>query len=122
MDAFEFYLNIYSEWEENEDFNIDNIAQNCLNVELSFTPYQLTHTELIVWDGDTIASKEIVFLLSGSDNQVHVYREYTTDHLYKEVDHTEYFPEFIKTPSPVIWIDIHLNDDCTEYVTFVKLT
>lgn len=122
MDAFEFYLNIYSEWEENEDFNIDNIAQNCLNVELSFTPYQLTHTELIVWDGDTIASKEIVFLLSGSDNQVHVYREYTTDHLYKEVDNKEYFPEFIKTPSPVIWIDIHLNDDCTEYVTFVKLT
>ncbi|KAJ3647450.1 hypothetical protein Zmor_019328 [Zophobas morio] len=119
MDAFEFYLNIYSEWEENEDFNIDNIAQNCLNVELSFTPYQLTHTELIVWDGDTIASKEIVFLLSGSDNQVHVYREYTTDHLYKEVDNKEYFPEFIKTPSPVIWIDIHLNDDCTERLTAV---
>lgn len=117
LDSYEFYLNIYSEWEESDEFNIDNIAQNCLNVELTFTPYQLTHTNLIVWEDGRIANKEIVFLLSGSDNQVHIYREYTTDHLYKEVENKEFFPEFVKTPSPVVWIDIHFDEDSTEYAT-----
>ncbi|EFA06740.2 KICSTOR complex protein kaptin [Tribolium castaneum] len=126
--SFEYYLNIYSEWEESDDFNIDNIAQNCLNVELSFTPYQLTHTDLIIWENEQITTKEIVFLLSGSDNQIHIYREYTTDHLYKEVD-KECFPEFIKTPSPVVWIDIYYNDNYSQRVTamacecgYVRLT
>ncbi|KAJ3636757.1 hypothetical protein MTP99_000270 [Tenebrio molitor] len=119
LDSYEFYLNIYSEWEESDEFNIDNIAQNCLNVELTFTPYQLTHTNLIVWEDGRIANKEIVFLLSGSDNQVHIYREYTTDHLYKEVENKEFFPEFVKTPSPVVWIDIHFDEDSTERITAV---
>ncbi|RZC40634.1 kaptin-like, partial [Asbolus verrucosus] len=115
LDSLEFYLNIYSEWEENDDFNIDNIAQNCLNVELNFTPYQLTHTDLIIWEDDKIVSREVVFLLSGSDNQIHIYREYA-DHLYKELENKEYFPEFIKTPSPVVWMDLHFNKDSSEDV------
>lgn len=81
---------------------------------MSFTPYQLTHTELIIWENEQVVNKEIVFLLSGSDNQIHIYREYTTDHLYKEVDNKEYFPEFIKTPSPVVWVDIYYKEDYSE--------
>lgn len=113
MDTFEYYLNIYSEWEENMDFNIDNIAQNCLNVELNFVPYQLTHTELVLWAEDEIINKEIVFLLAGSDGQVHIYREHS-DHLYKEIDNKSCFPEFLKTPSPATWIDIYLSEDKAE--------
>ncbi|KAJ8942623.1 hypothetical protein NQ318_013336 [Aromia moschata] len=116
-DTLETYLNIYSEWEENEDFNIENIAQNCLNVELNFIPYKLLHTYLVTWQGDSIRSKEVVFILSGSDLQVHVYREHSSDHVYKEIENKDYFPEFIKTPSPVVWIDVYYNSDYTERLT-----
>ncbi|ENN74705.1 hypothetical protein YQE_08822, partial [Dendroctonus ponderosae] len=110
-DTLETFLNIYSQLEEHEDFNIENIAQNCLTVELNFIPYQLMHTELITWKGDKIAKKEIVFILTGSDNLVHIYHENTSEHSYKDIDNRDLFPEFGKTPSPVIWIDIcHLNN------------
>ncbi|CAH1116569.1 unnamed protein product [Phaedon cochleariae] len=112
----ETYLNIYS-GEEADDFNIENIAQSCLNVELSFIPYKLLHTYLIGWKDDQIVSKEIVFILSGSDNQVHVYRENIADHIYKEIDNKEHFPEFSKTPSPIIWIDIHYTGDFVDRVS-----
>lgn len=49
---------------------------------------------------------QVVFILSGSDNQVHVYRENTLSHIYKELDKKDYFPEFARPPSIVIWIDI----------------
>ncbi|KAJ8941658.1 hypothetical protein NQ314_010303 [Rhamnusium bicolor] len=115
-DTLETYLNIYSEWEESEDFDIENIAQNCLNVELSFIPYKLLHTFLVTWQDENISSKEIVFILSGSDCQVHIYREHSSDHVYKEMENKDYFPEFIKTPSPVVWIDIYYTDDYTDNV------
>ncbi|KAG5899511.1 hypothetical protein JTB14_008200 [Gonioctena quinquepunctata] len=102
----ETYLNIYS-GEDTEDFNIENIAQSCLNVELNFIPYMLFHTHLVTWKNGQIENKEIVFVLSGSDNQVHIFRENTTDHIYKEIDNKDHFPEFSKTPSPVTWIDIY---------------
>ncbi|XP_066262660.1 KICSTOR complex protein kaptin-like [Euwallacea similis] len=110
-DTLETFLNIYSQLEEHEDFNIENIAQNCLTVELNYIPYKLMHTEFFTWNDDKIANKEIVFILSGSDNVVHIYRENTTEHTYKEVDSREMFPEFPKTPSPIVWIDIcHMNN------------
>ncbi|CAH0551988.1 unnamed protein product [Brassicogethes aeneus] len=127
-DQLETFLNIYSEWEESNDFNIENIAQNCLNVLLNFIPYKLLHTYLITWNDNDIVSKEIVFVLSGSDHQVHVYRENASDHEYKEID-KDFFPEFIKTPSPVIAIDIYHTEDFKERITayacecgYVKLT
>lgn len=59
MNTLETFLNIYSESEENREFNIESIAQNCLNVELNFIPYHLTHTELVVWKDDEIVTKEV---------------------------------------------------------------
>ena len=40
------------------------------NIELTFTPYQLSHTE-VVNDGNV----DIIFLLSGSDRRVHMFKE-----------------------------------------------
>ncbi|XP_018575978.1 KICSTOR complex protein kaptin-like [Anoplophora glabripennis] len=116
-DSLEAYLNIYSEWEENEDFNIENIAQNCLNVELNFIPYKLLHSFLVKWQDDECVTKEFVFILSGSDHQVHVYREHTLEHVYKEIDNKDFFPEFTKAPSPIIWIDVYYSEDYTERIT-----
>lgn len=49
-DTIERYLNIYSEGavdgEGDESSSIETIAQNCLTVELSYTPYHLYHTVL----------------------------------------------------------------------------
>lgn len=50
-DAIERYLNIYTEGavdgEGDEGSTIEAIAQNCLMVELSYTPYHLYHTILV---------------------------------------------------------------------------
>ncbi|XP_074034569.1 KICSTOR complex protein kaptin [Leptinotarsa decemlineata] len=112
----ETYLNIYA-GEETEDFNIENIAQSCLNVELNFIPYKLFHTYLVTFEDNAMVNKEIVFVLSGSDNQIHIFRENTTDHTYKEIENKDHFPEFSKTPSPVVWIDIYYSDDFKERIT-----
>jgi hypothetical protein len=49
-DTIERYLNIYTEGavdgEGDEGSSIEAIAQNCLMVELSYTPYHLYHTIL----------------------------------------------------------------------------
>jgi len=49
-DTMERYLNIYTEGaidgEGDEGSSIEAIAQNCLMVELSYTPYHLYHTIL----------------------------------------------------------------------------
>lgn len=58
----ENYLNIYSAWESSQDFNLESISQNCLNVELSFIPYQLYHTNLFTWENDKITKDEVIFL------------------------------------------------------------
>ncbi|KAL1513800.1 hypothetical protein ABEB36_003160 [Hypothenemus hampei] len=119
-DSLETFLNIYSQLEEDEDFNIENIAQNCLTLELNFIPYHLTHTELITWDKDyNFNKKEIVFVLSGSDHQIHIYRENPMEHIYKEIDSYEFFPEFTKTPSPIVWIDILYMNNYEERITAI---
>lgn len=106
-------MNIYSEWEENEEFNLDSIAQNCLNVVLNYILYHLNHTFLVTWQNDEIVHKEVVFLLSGSDSQIHVYRESKTNHSYKESD-KDHFPEFNKLPSIVMWFDVIYYNNYTE--------
>jgi len=49
-DTMERYLNIYTEGavdgEGDEGSSIEAIAQNCLMVELTYTPYHLYHTIL----------------------------------------------------------------------------
>ncbi|XP_056634756.1 KICSTOR complex protein kaptin-like isoform X1 [Diorhabda sublineata] len=110
------YLNIYS-GEDSDELNIENIAQSCLSVELGYIPYKLLHTYLVIWNEDELVSKEVVFIISGNDNQVHAYKESSDDHNYKEIEIHEYFPEFTKTPSPVIWIDIYYHKNFSERVT-----
>ncbi|XP_074645188.1 KICSTOR complex protein kaptin-like [Tubulanus polymorphus] len=99
------FLNIYSEWEPETEFDLDSIAQGCFNLELQFIPFQLYHAELICDD-----SKEIVFLLSGNDKKVHLFREDIFLHIFGEHPVDRFFPEFANLPSNVIWIDIRYVD------------
>ncbi|EPQ02484.1 Sodium/calcium exchanger 2 [Myotis brandtii] len=39
------FLNIYCDYEPGSEYNLDSIAQSCLNLELRFTPFQLCHAE-----------------------------------------------------------------------------
>ncbi|XP_031351804.1 KICSTOR complex protein kaptin-like isoform X2 [Photinus pyralis] len=118
LHALETFLNIYSGWEETKDFNMEVISQNCLNnIELKYIPYQLTHTFLTVWLGDNLLNKEIVFLLSGSDCKIHMYQENKLNHTYKEMEIGEYFPEFLKPPTVVMWMDIYYYSEYSKRLT-----
>ncbi|XP_055944850.1 KICSTOR complex protein kaptin-like isoform X3 [Argiope bruennichi] len=94
------YFNIYSDWEPSKECDLDNIAQGCLSICLEFVPLHLTHTEIIVDD-----VKEVVWLLSGNDNKIHLYREDKTRQTYYEDLSTTCFPEFASLDSLVIWMD-----------------
>uniref|UniRef100_T1J5Z3 Kaptin n=1 Tax=Strigamia maritima TaxID=126957 RepID=T1J5Z3_STRMM len=95
------YLNIYFDWESGPDFNLDSIAQSCTSVSLVFIPYQLYNTK--IFNGDV---QETVWLLSGSDAQIHLYRENKSMHKFVEESVKEQFPEFDKLPSIVMWMNI----------------
>ncbi|XP_066995256.1 KICSTOR complex protein kaptin isoform X2 [Anabrus simplex] len=101
----ETYLNIYSEWEPNSEFNLESVAQNCLMLELNFIPYHLYHTSLPADGGND--TREVVWLLSGSDKKIHMFREDHENHCYSEVETAEYFPELIQLPSIALWIDVY---------------
>ncbi|XP_060711950.1 KICSTOR complex protein kaptin isoform X2 [Hemiscyllium ocellatum] len=64
------FLNIYCDYEPGSEYNLDSIAQSCLNLELQFTPFQLCHVEI-----QERQQRETVFLLSGHDHQIHLYKE-----------------------------------------------
>lgn len=100
----ETYLNIYTEQdvEEKGELNLDCLAQNCLMLELTFVPYQLYHTSLFTQD----KSEEAVWLLSGSDLKMHLFREDPQNHTYSEIEAEDIFPEFSRLPSIVFWLDI----------------
>ncbi|KAE8740265.1 hypothetical protein FOCC_FOCC014226 [Frankliniella occidentalis] len=121
----EAYLNVYSDqgWEcdtnpvlekvaaASSDTNVpyvpggstpslDNAAQNCRMLELGFVPYQLTHTKLPM-------KNETVWILGGSDCQVHVLQEDTSQNCYVEAQAKDTLPEFAeKLPSPPLWTNI----------------
>ncbi|XP_070570250.1 KICSTOR complex protein kaptin-like [Ptychodera flava] len=97
------FLNIYSPWEAGSEYNLDSIAQGCFNLELDFIPYHLYHTEVFC-DG----SWETVFLLSGGDSQVHVYKEdkFYVMSKFEEIPCEDFFPEFKDLQSNVLWMDI----------------
>lgn len=63
----------------------------------------------------------MVFVLTGSDNQIHVYRENVTNHIYKEIDRKEFFPEFVGPPSIVIWIDIYYYNNYLQYTLHISI-
>ncbi|OWF51352.1 Kaptin [Mizuhopecten yessoensis] len=93
------YLNLYSFSQSEEDSHyVDSVAQTCVTLELDFMPYQLIHTECVTDD-----DMETVFLLSGNDQKIHMYRE---DHVapvlrFKEEDIENYFPELCSPGSSV---------------------
>ncbi|XP_065334157.1 KICSTOR complex protein kaptin isoform X2 [Cloeon dipterum] len=94
------FLNVYSEWGEAGDSLLDSVAQNCFSLELSFAPYHLFHTPLP-------ASREIVWLLSGGDEQIHLFREDKLNHCYQEEPLQPLFPELYELSCGVVlWIDV----------------
>ncbi|CAI9733716.1 Hypothetical predicted protein [Octopus vulgaris] len=109
------FLNIYSSWEKELDIkpNSDQVTPICQYLKLEFIPYQLTHTQLI-----TKNSKETVFLLSGNDKKVHLYREdVSLEHSFMEVSVVEYFPEFQTITSCILWINIVYVDKNKQRIT-----
>ncbi|KAF7988500.1 hypothetical protein HCN44_001073 [Aphidius gifuensis] len=105
--TMERYLNIYSETSGDGDSgisSIETIAQNCLTVELSYTPYLLYHT--FIYDKDI--DEEIVWLIS--DKLSHGYVESKID---------KYFPEFINLNALALWIDIYYYNDNKRRITAI---
>nr|CAD7573443.1 unnamed protein product [Timema californicum] len=126
--SHETYLHIYSEWEPSSEFNMESAAQNCQMLELDFIPYQLYHTELLT-GLETDDNNEVVWLLSGSDEKVHLFREDRLNHCYIKAETEDYFPELSRAPSIVMWMDVHHTSDYAQRVTafgcecgYVKLT
>uniref|UniRef100_H3D247 Kaptin (actin binding protein) n=1 Tax=Tetraodon nigroviridis TaxID=99883 RepID=H3D247_TETNG len=96
------FLNIYCDYEPGSEFNLDSIAQSCLNLELQFTPFQLYHTEVQCDDG----GRETVFLLSGHDQKIHLYKENVSLHQFEEQPVEKLFPELHQLTSNVLWLDV----------------
>ncbi|KAK3093986.1 hypothetical protein FSP39_022563 [Pinctada imbricata] len=111
------YLNLYSSLQPGEECLLESVAQEVVSIELNFTPYQLTHTELIQGD-----CRETVFLLSGSDQCIHMYREvvcFSTIQRFpqnfgEEVAVNEMFPESTKITGCVHWLDIKYKDNFSQ--------
>lgn len=82
------FLNIYCDYEPGSEYNLDSIAESCLNLELQFTPFQLCHAEVQV--GNQL---ETVFLLSGNDPAIHLYKENEGLHQFEEQPVENLFPE-----------------------------
>uniref|UniRef100_A0A8C7NYI3 NOVA alternative splicing regulator 1 n=1 Tax=Oncorhynchus mykiss TaxID=8022 RepID=A0A8C7NYI3_ONCMY len=96
------FLNIYCDYEPGSEFNLESIAQSCLNLELQFTPFQLYHTEVQCENG----CSETVFLLSGHDQRIHLYKENASLHQFEEQPVERLFPELQELPSNVLWLDV----------------
>ncbi|XP_007261044.2 KICSTOR complex protein kaptin isoform X1 [Astyanax mexicanus] len=108
------FLNIYCDYEPGSEFNLESIAQSCLNLELQFTPFQLYHTELQFEEGQ----RETVFLLSGHDQRIHLYKENASLHQFEEQPVEKFFPELSELPSNVLWMDVLSIDNCRRLTTF----
>ncbi|XP_073494078.1 KICSTOR complex protein kaptin [Phyllobates terribilis] len=111
-DKASFFLNIYCDYEPGSEYNLDSIAQSCLNLELKFTPFQLCHAE--VQDGD---QQETVFLLGGNDQYIHLYKENEGLHQFEEQPVEHLFPELRDLPSNVTWLSVHNIPDTQRRIT-----
>ncbi|XP_029049934.1 KICSTOR complex protein kaptin-like isoform X2 [Osmia bicornis bicornis] len=117
--SVERYLNIYTEGaidgEGDEGSSIEAIAQNCLTVELPYTPYHLYHTILPQQNSHS----EVVWLLSGSDYKIHMIREDKLNHGYSESSIEKYFPELHDIQGIAIWINIYYYDNYNWRLTVI---
>ncbi|KAI2801334.1 hypothetical protein BLOT_010884 [Blomia tropicalis] len=102
-----YYFNIYSSFSTiNNRFDLNQLAQDCQTFELEFVPFHLYHTSLIYPD----QTNETVWLLSGSDCCVHIYREDVKKQCFFK-EKIELFPELINFKSIALWIDVmHIID------------
>jgi len=100
------YLNIYSDWDSVMDcreFELENLAQSCVSLQLEYIPYQLTHCEV---------EELTVWLLGGSDRRVHIYSEDKAKHMYQEIEPGNLLPEFCNSfPSVPLWTDTMVQGD-----------
>ncbi|XP_012264489.1 KICSTOR complex protein kaptin-like [Athalia rosae] len=119
--TLERYLNIYTEGggdgESDENSSIETVAQNCLMVELAYTPCHLYHTTLLGGADDSM--QETVWLLSGNDNKIHMIKENKESHDYAESPLDKYFPELDKLEGIATWIDIYYYLNQTRRLTAV---
>ncbi|XP_003700670.1 KICSTOR complex protein kaptin [Megachile rotundata] len=117
--SIERYLNIYTEGaidgEGDEGSSIEAIAQNCLMVELAYTPYHLYHTIL----PQQSSHNEVVWLLSGSDYKIHMIREDKLNHGYSESSIEKYFPELHDIQGIAVWINIYYYDNYNWRLTVI---
>uniref|UniRef100_A0A1B6CK78 Kaptin n=1 Tax=Clastoptera arizonana TaxID=38151 RepID=A0A1B6CK78_9HEMI len=114
----ETYLNIYTEHDIDATFNLENIAQNCLILELNFIPYQLYHAELLPLP-ENHSCDEIGWLVSGSDFKIHVFKEDILNHTYYEVDASDFFPEFKVMPSVITWFSLEYANEKTRRISAI---
>lgn len=113
------YLNIYTEGvgdgETEDNSSVEMIAQNCLTVELSYTPYHLYHTYL----PPNESGNEIVWLISGDDKKIHTIREDKWSHGYAEVPTENFFPELADLRAVALKIVIHYYENGKRRLTMV---
>ncbi|NXD46592.1 KPTN protein, partial [Copsychus sechellarum] len=103
------FLNIYCDYEPGCEFDLDSVAQSCLNLELRFTPFQLCHAQVRV--GEHL---ETVFLLSGNDAGVHLFSHFSHFSqfpifpIFPIFPNSPFFPipHFFTPNSRVLWLDV----------------
>ncbi|XP_015758829.1 PREDICTED: kaptin-like [Acropora digitifera] len=76
-------------------------SEGCQHFELDFVPFQLTHAEIFVK-----GRKEVVFLLCGSDQNVHMFFEDRVQQRFEEQPVADYFPELQNLASNVLWLEV----------------
>lgn len=111
------YLNIYCDHDQpSSDHFLENLAQSCLTLELTYVPYHLTHVAVI---REQQHGYENVFVLSGSDLRLHVFFE--SDQNFLEADHDfmeRHFPELAEpSKSVVTWADFTFVDQMQRRLT-----
>uniref|UniRef100_A0A4W5QJ37 Kaptin (actin binding protein) n=1 Tax=Hucho hucho TaxID=62062 RepID=A0A4W5QJ37_9TELE len=84
------FLNIYCDYEPGSEFNLESIA--------------LFHFLSLVQCED--GCSETVFLLSGHDQRIHLYKENASLHQFEEQPVERLFPELQELPSNVLWLDV----------------
>uniref|UniRef100_A0AAR2LZZ5 Kaptin (actin binding protein) n=1 Tax=Pygocentrus nattereri TaxID=42514 RepID=A0AAR2LZZ5_PYGNA len=92
------FLNIYCDYEPGSEFNLESIARESLTVLCMFGVfYRLQFGE---------GQRETVFLLSGHDQRIHLYKENASLHQFEEQPVERFFPELKELPSNVLWLDV----------------
>ncbi|XP_046853474.1 KICSTOR complex protein kaptin-like isoform X3 [Xenia sp. Carnegie-2017] len=91
------FLNIYS---GSTAFQNELSFDNFQTFDLEFVPFQLIHAN---------TTKETVFLLSGGDRKIHLFKQNDKTQLFVECKVEDYFLEFKDLPSSVISMDIYYD-------------